>query len=263
VPVGWHPETTAGDVMGKNQGSQYTEDKINVSNGTQPQHIRDFVERRAKDPIIVEDKTVWNFNNHKPERDTLEEQVVQFYYDDFIIPFQASGAWAYMWHLLPHLIGVVGDTTLTRICSDTLKWNVTMKQEKNLKNSFERNCKRESLIYLMYESPESDKLSFPIRFCERYLTQGSCDATLQCIGPELQISVWTERKNILVRLAIDSWKTGRSYSGTISDLGGQAAILSIGRFEEQLRPQTYEDEDKLWIDGFVSIHQYGAENGTT
>jgi len=132
---------------------------------------------------------------------------------------------------------------------------MTTPQGNTLKNRFERNCESVTLSYLMYDGTESDKLSFPMRLRERYLTPGSCPATLQGIGTELQIGIRTDRNNVIVRLPFDSWHATRQYDGTISDLGGQAAVLSVGRFQKQLRPQVYEEDGSRWIDGLVWVQE--------
>lgn len=140
---------------------------------------------------------------------------------------------------------------------------MTRPQESTLKTNFEKESDDVSLSYLMYDGSESDKLSFPMRIRERYLTPGSCPATLQGIGPELQISIWSERDNIVVRLPFESWHATRPYKGTLSDLGGQAAIISIGRFEDKLRTHTFEDDGSKWIAGKVWTHDYEYPSETT
>lgn len=82
----------------------YAEDELRVQNGTQPQEIREFVEERAKNPIVIGDTVVWNFNNHEVNYEVLERQVEDFLYDEFVIPFQASGVWGFMVTLLPEEI---------------------------------------------------------------------------------------------------------------------------------------------------------------
>jgi hypothetical protein len=84
--------------------TEYTEDALEVQNGTQPEEIQAFVERRATNPVEVGDLLVWNFNNHKVNIEALESQADGFIYDEYVIPYQASGVWAYMTTLLPELI---------------------------------------------------------------------------------------------------------------------------------------------------------------
>lgn len=85
----------------------YADDHLKVEHGTTPSDIQDFVLRRATNPIHVGDTTVWDFNNHSPNMEALEKQVTDLMYDRYLIPFQASGVWGYMYHLLPEQLRIV------------------------------------------------------------------------------------------------------------------------------------------------------------
>ena len=87
--------------MSETNRSPYADDALDVENGTQPEEIQRFVHRRAINPIVIDDKVVWNFNNHEVNMDQLESQVGNFMNDKFLIPHQTSGAWGYMVCLLP------------------------------------------------------------------------------------------------------------------------------------------------------------------
>lgn len=97
----WLASLTAGDVMTKEYRTPYADDALDVENGTQPEELQDFVERRALNPIKIEGLIVWNFNNHIVDEQALREQSRNFLNDEFVIPYQASGAWGYMVTLLP------------------------------------------------------------------------------------------------------------------------------------------------------------------
>lgn len=85
----------------------YTEDRLNVQQGTEPEDIYDFVRRRANNPTNIDGMTVWNFNNHELDEIRLEEQSENLFYDKYLIPFQASGVWGVMYNILPeHLRNV-------------------------------------------------------------------------------------------------------------------------------------------------------------
>ena len=85
----------------------YTEDALKVDHGTTPDDIQKFVLDRAVNYIQVGDTTVWNFNNHTPNYEALEGQVDNLMYDQYVIPFQASGVWGYMVQLLPQWLQIV------------------------------------------------------------------------------------------------------------------------------------------------------------
>lgn len=82
----------------------YSEDALRVENGTQPEEIQEFVIRRAKNPYIIDDVIVWDFNNHMVNINALEKQVGDLLNTEYVIPYQASGAWAYMVSMLPKRI---------------------------------------------------------------------------------------------------------------------------------------------------------------
>jgi len=85
----------------------YSDDALRVDNGTTPNEIQSFVVRRALNPIEISGVRIWNFNNHELNRDSLDTQVDGFMYDEYMIPFQASGVWGYMTQLLPPKISEV------------------------------------------------------------------------------------------------------------------------------------------------------------
>lgn len=87
--------------MSNGKRTPYADDAIHVQNGTQPSEIYDFVERRATNPIEFEEATVWNFNNHVVNEEALADQVDDFLYSEFVIPYQASAVWGFMVTLLP------------------------------------------------------------------------------------------------------------------------------------------------------------------
>lgn len=132
-------------------------------------------------------------------------------------------------------------------------------QKKRSSNGFKENWIETKVNYLKYEKPESDKISFPVRFRERYLVQGSIPVTLQGIGIQLQVSAWTERNNVVIRFPLSRWCASKVYDGTISDMGGSAAILSVGRFEDVLRPvvdMSEDSDDSSVIHGVIFVHNY-------
>ena len=85
----------------------YTDDALRVGHGTTPEHIRDFVLQRATNYHQFGDTIVWNFNNHEPNYEVLNNQVPELMYNRYVIPFQASGVWGYMVQLLPEWLQIV------------------------------------------------------------------------------------------------------------------------------------------------------------
>ena len=90
--------------MGNKNRTPYADDVFSVENGTQPEEIQEFVVNRATNPKEIEGLVVWNFNNHMLNVDALEHQADDLLYDEFIVPYQASGVWGYMISLLPDRI---------------------------------------------------------------------------------------------------------------------------------------------------------------
>lgn len=85
----------------------YRDDMLRVEQGTQPEEIREFVARRAKNPEEIAGVRIWNFNNHELNKEALREQADDLRQDEYLIPYQASGVWAFMASLLPQRIRTV------------------------------------------------------------------------------------------------------------------------------------------------------------
>lgn len=81
--------------------TRYADDALEVQNGTEPEDIRTFVKRRAMSPQRINGLLVWNFNNHLVNESALAADASDFLYDEYVVPFSASGVWAYMTKLLP------------------------------------------------------------------------------------------------------------------------------------------------------------------
>lgn len=84
--------------------SPYREDSLEITEGTTPEHIKDFVERRSKQPIDIGGKTIWNYNNHKVEQKNITMQLGNLMAETYFIPYQISGVWAVMFTMLPEEI---------------------------------------------------------------------------------------------------------------------------------------------------------------
>lgn len=100
IPL-WLATVTAYHDMSDNHETEYADDALLMDGSTDAQEIQEFVLQRARSPYTDENITVWNFNNHTVDTETLGEQSDSFRQDEFVIPFQASGVWGYMTQLLP------------------------------------------------------------------------------------------------------------------------------------------------------------------
>lgn len=80
----------------------FADDGLRVDSDTTIEDIEEFLYRRAENPICVGDTTVWNFNSYEVDRDALEYAVTEkLENEEFVIPFQVTGTWGMMYHLLP------------------------------------------------------------------------------------------------------------------------------------------------------------------
>lgn len=132
-----------------------------------------------------------------------------------------------------------------------------MQSSNELPTNFERNKYDITLGYLEYPNRVGDKLAIPIQVRERHLTPGPTDATLQGIGPVLQIAFWTERDNILIRVPFVEWTTTPTYQGTLT--GSNNGQLSVGRFEDVLEKVDGPDGHEKAISGEVIVHNLSQQ----
>lgn len=87
------------------------------------------------------------------------------------------------------------------------------------------------LSYLEYDGT-SDRLSIPIQIRERHLTPETTDAVLQGIGVCLQVTIWSDRDHLIIRLPFNQWRATRPYSGSLA--GPSNGLLSVGRFDGEI-----------------------------
>lgn len=77
-------------------------DGLYIDRGTSVEEIKEFITRRAANPIIIDGVTIWDFCGYDRDKDALQKAVKRKLTDDkYIIPFQVTGTWGYMFHLLP------------------------------------------------------------------------------------------------------------------------------------------------------------------
>lgn len=87
--------------MTGSHSTPYRKDALFVENGTRPPDLFSYVKRRATNPRRIGEMTVWNFNNHELDREQLRRQEHRLQNDAYLVPYQVSGAWAFMSSLLP------------------------------------------------------------------------------------------------------------------------------------------------------------------
>jgi hypothetical protein len=81
----------------------YVDDEhdLRVDSDTEPDEVLDFVETRTKNPIVVEDTTVFNYGTHRIDEQRLRERIPSLFRDSYVIPFQLGPVWAFMLYHLP------------------------------------------------------------------------------------------------------------------------------------------------------------------
>lgn len=86
----------------RNFGTPYADDALLVDGDTSLEEVQNFIRRRVDDPHIVDETVVWNFSSHYVDQDALEEAVEKkLERDIYVIPYQATGTWSYMFTILP------------------------------------------------------------------------------------------------------------------------------------------------------------------
>lgn len=92
--------------MTEDNRTPYEDDALRLESGTTPDDIREFVRRRTEQPLRYGDVTIWDYNNHKPNREALEQTIDEWelYHDEYVIPLQIPGVWGYIVTFLPERI---------------------------------------------------------------------------------------------------------------------------------------------------------------
>lgn len=81
---------------------QYADDGLMMEDSTTVEELKNFVQRRTRNPFMMNGKLVWNYSSHKADVDALERAVDTKLDDDrYMIPFQVTGVWGYMTHIIP------------------------------------------------------------------------------------------------------------------------------------------------------------------
>lgn len=86
----------------------------------------------------------------------------------------------------------------------------------------------------------SATLSIPIRLRERHITEDADSVTVQPIGHELQVTIWSDRDNMVIRLPQTEWRAGVPESRTL--VGANNGLVNLGKFADTL---DYDDEGSI------------------
>lgn len=78
------------------------DDGLYIDSDTTTDDILSFLKGRVENPVVVEDTTIWDFCGYERDEEALRQAVRhKLQADKYIIPFQVTGTWGFMFHLLP------------------------------------------------------------------------------------------------------------------------------------------------------------------
>jgi len=67
--------------------------------------VRDFIRGRVNNPHVVGETIVWNFSSHNVDEEALREAVDRkLERDKYVIPYQVTGTWSFMFTILPEAL---------------------------------------------------------------------------------------------------------------------------------------------------------------
>lgn len=88
----------------KRADGEYMDDAPEVTEDTDPAELQDYALRRTQNPIEKNGCTVYNYSSHVPDYDALEEKTAEIPDGEYIIPFQVTSGWSYIWSLIPNAL---------------------------------------------------------------------------------------------------------------------------------------------------------------
>lgn len=87
--------------------TEYANDALVMESDTTLEELKEFVERRTRNPYIMHGTLVWNFSSHSIDSEALSKAAKsKLDGDKYIIPFQVTGVWGYMTHLIPDSVSL-------------------------------------------------------------------------------------------------------------------------------------------------------------
>lgn len=86
----------------ENFNQEMTDDGLRLDRNTDVSDIKEFLKSRAENPVVIDGTVIWDFCSYDRDEQALKQAVRQKLRSDrYIIPFQVTGAWGFMFHLLP------------------------------------------------------------------------------------------------------------------------------------------------------------------
>lgn len=83
-------------------GTEYADDALVMDSNTTMRELKSFVRKRTQNPFVIDGKIIWNYSSYKADTDALEKAAKGNLDEDmYMIPFQVTGVWGYMTHIIP------------------------------------------------------------------------------------------------------------------------------------------------------------------
>lgn len=84
-------------------GTQYRQGALYMTESTTVDEVIDYLRDCIENPVMVGDTIIWNFSTHELDIGAVLT-VDDKNQDRFVVPYQVTGAWAFMFTLLPEEI---------------------------------------------------------------------------------------------------------------------------------------------------------------
>jgi hypothetical protein len=85
--------------------SEFADDALFISENTTADEVKEFLRRRVENPHLFDNAVVYDFNSHEIDAQALEDAVQgKLQGEKYLIPYQVTGTWGFMYHLLPNSI---------------------------------------------------------------------------------------------------------------------------------------------------------------
>lgn len=86
----------------ENFNQDSADDGLYIDGDTTIEEIKEFLKNRAENPVVIDDTVIWDFCGYERKEEHLREAVQHKLRENrYIIPFQVTGSWGLMFHLLP------------------------------------------------------------------------------------------------------------------------------------------------------------------
>lgn len=86
----------------ENFNQDSADDGLYIDGDTSIDEIKEFLKNRAENPVVIDGTVIWDFCGYERNEEALERAVRnKLRGDRYIIPFQVTGTWGLMYHLLP------------------------------------------------------------------------------------------------------------------------------------------------------------------